>query len=285
VVENGNLVLELKWSDKAQGGKGGGQGATIPTIRWLQYGTISARIRVAPGRGVVSSFITKTDISDTVGDEIDFEMLGANPREVQTNWYTDGQIDYTKGSKWNFPSTGSTQGDYHVYTIEWFPNRVRWLVDNNEIRSMTPDASGKFPKMLGRAFFSVWDAGCNTAEGTAKWAGGVTDWCTDASKRAESKKMYVDWFEVKCATEDKNGKEVYMPNLYKEGKTGGGSNFGGGTGGAGASPRDSTNKDNKGGNTGSIIGGASALYQQETMFALIATMLFLVGVPYFHLYA
>lgn len=33
--------------------------------------------------GVVNSFITKTVVSDTEGDEIDFEMIGAKPWEVR----------------------------------------------------------------------------------------------------------------------------------------------------------------------------------------------------------
>ncbi|KNE57637.1 hypothetical protein AMAG_04501 [Allomyces macrogynus ATCC 38327] len=82
-VVDGNLVLSLQWSDK----DGRGQGATLPSLRWIQYGTISARIKVAAGPGVISSFITKTDIKDTQGDEIDFEMLGGHPQEVQTNFY------------------------------------------------------------------------------------------------------------------------------------------------------------------------------------------------------
>ncbi|KAJ3363727.1 hypothetical protein GGF31_000884 [Allomyces arbusculus] len=210
-IVDGNLVLSLQWSDK----DGRGQGATLPSLRWIQYGTISARIKVAAGPGVISSFITKTDIKDTQGDEIDFEMLGGHPQEVQTNFYWNGQIEYNRGAKWNM-SSGSTTDDYHVYTIDWNADRIQWLVDGNVIRTVTPkEVDNKYPRQVGRVFFSVWDGGCNLPPGTVQWAGGPTPWCKDASKRGEVPKMYVDWVEIKCATEDTNDVGIYMPKIAK----------------------------------------------------------------------
>ncbi|KAI9159446.1 putative glycosidase CRH2 [Blastocladiella emersonii ATCC 22665] len=211
-VENGNLVLELQWSDK----DGRGQGATIPTLRWVQFGTISARIKTAGGRGVVNSFITKTTISDETGDEIDFEMLGGNVSEVQTNFYWNGQIDYTKGARWKGGNGFATDGDYHTYTIDWKPDGMKFFVDDTLIRSVTPAQVGnKYPAQIARVFFSIWDAGCNMPEGTVQWAGGETDWCKDAAKRATPKRMYVDWLEVKCMTEDPRPLADYIPNIAK----------------------------------------------------------------------
>ncbi|KAJ3367807.1 hypothetical protein GGF31_007054 [Allomyces arbusculus] len=209
-VENGNLVLSLKWNDKL----GRGQGATIPSVRWMQYGTVSARIKTASGPGVVSSFITKTDISDKVGDEIDWEFIGANATEVQTNSYWNGNIDYTRGKQYLLPAGQSTTNEYHVYTIDWSPERIKWQVDGNTIRTMTPaDVKNEFPTAIARVYFSVWDGGCNQPPGTTKWALGPTEWCNDASKRGDVKKMYIDWVEVKCATEDSRDTKEFKPTI------------------------------------------------------------------------
>ncbi|ORZ35272.1 concanavalin A-like lectin/glucanase domain-containing protein [Catenaria anguillulae PL171] len=269
-IEGGNLVLELKWSDAAKEGKGGGQGATIPGLRYMQYGEITARIKTAPGRGVVSSFITKTSISDTIGDELDFEMLGANPSEIQTNFYVNGQLDWTKGGKWYFPS-GSGQShdsDYHTYTLDWKPDRTRFLIDGKEIRSFTPaDVKNDYPRAIQRVFFSVWDAGCNTLKGTQDWAGGETDWCKDASKRGQVRKMFVDWVEIKCFQEDTRKADTFDikfadPNAASGSNNGGGStsgNAGQGVGGGSNGGVRSTTGNAGGANAGDAMGSASDL--------------------------
>jgi beta-glucanase (GH16 family) len=65
-------------------------------------------------------------------DEIDFEFLGRNPTVVETNFYFDGILDHTKGQKHDLGADLSA--DYHDYSIEWTPTRLRWLVDGKEIR-------------------------------------------------------------------------------------------------------------------------------------------------------
>ncbi|KNE58052.1 hypothetical protein AMAG_04876 [Allomyces macrogynus ATCC 38327] len=207
-VVDGNLVLSLVWDSKL----GRGQGATIPSIRWLQYGTVTARIKVAAGRGVVSSFITKTDISDKVGDEIDFELLGGNSTQVQTNFYFNGVLDYTRGVFFALPGGQSTTNDYHQYTIDWTRERIRWIVDGKTLREVTPKSvDNKYPSQMARIFFSVWDGGCAQPKGTTEWALGPTDWCNDPSRRTNVPKMYIDWIEVKCATEDDRPDSTFMP--------------------------------------------------------------------------
>lgn len=52
------------------------------TSKWyIMFGKVDIAIKAAPGAGIVSSFVLQ---SDTL-DEIDWEWLGADPNEVQTN--------------------------------------------------------------------------------------------------------------------------------------------------------------------------------------------------------
>ncbi|KAL7753057.1 putative glycosidase CRH2 [Sorochytrium milnesiophthora] len=207
-VSNGSLVIEMRWSDQQLSG----HGATVPTTRWLQYGVISASLKIANMQGTVSSFITKTSLSDTYGDEIDFEMLGAVPNQVQTNFYWNGQLDYTHGLFYNIP--GSTVDDFHNYTVDWKPNYIRWYVDGQLLRELLPgDVDQKFPRMAGRIFFSVWDT-CGANSGTVQWADGPTPWCRNPSLRNQVATMYVDWVEVKCYTEDTTPESAYVPYIY-----------------------------------------------------------------------
>jgi len=202
-VKDGNLILTMKYSTSDNRG----HGATIASIRQMQYGNISARIKTASGRGFVSSFITKTVLSDNEGDEIDFEQLGGNPNEIQTNYYTDGQIDYTKGIKHNIQGITPFTEDYHIYTINWMPDQINWIVDGQIIRTLLKNSSDKFPQANQRIWFGLWDAGCNQAPGTMDWAG-HTPWCNDTSLRSTTAQMMVDWIEVKCMTEDPTAQKV-----------------------------------------------------------------------------
>jgi beta-glucanase (GH16 family) len=51
----------------------------------MLYGTVTARIKSgSPSGGVVSSFIYRNAVT---GDEIDYEWVGKQPNEVQSNFY------------------------------------------------------------------------------------------------------------------------------------------------------------------------------------------------------
>jgi hypothetical protein len=52
------------------------------TSKWyIMFGKVEFTAKAAPGAGIVSSFVLQ---SDTL-DEIDWEWLGADPNEVQSN--------------------------------------------------------------------------------------------------------------------------------------------------------------------------------------------------------
>ncbi|KAI9142591.1 concanavalin A-like lectin/glucanase domain-containing protein [Paraphysoderma sedebokerense] len=241
-VKDGNLVLTLKYNE----GQKRGHGATIVTTRWLQYGTVSARIKTSAGMGVVNSFITKTVVSDTEGDEIDFEMIGAKPWEVQTNFYTNGELDYTRGNKTDMRTLNNgafdASSDYHIYTINWTPTETTWAVDGKVIRTLSKATSDKFPTANQRVWFSIWDGGCNQPQGTVDWAGGKTAWCDNAAERSKTYQLFVDWLEIKCATEDPN--PVPMPKLFNNqtggSRTGGRGNGNGATTPGGSDPNSAT---------------------------------------------
>ncbi|KAL7753059.1 putative glycosidase CRH2 [Sorochytrium milnesiophthora] len=273
-VENGNLVLTMKWNDKT----GAGQGPTVISTRWAQYGTFSARLKVAPGQGFVTSFITKSSLSMTEGDEIDFEMLGANPNQVQTNFYWNGQLDYTKGKFFNLPNGGSTTNDYHVYTIDWQADAMHFSVDGNVLRTVTTsDVNNKYPSQTSRVSFSLWDAGCNQPNGTVVWAGGASAWCSDASKRSQTTQAFVDWIEVKCATEDPNPTSNYVPKFVTPPPDVVVAQPGSGSDPNGASPWDPSMRKSAGpgtsGNAGDIIGsGAEKIAAAVVGAALVAVL-------------
>lgn len=172
-VNNGELEMTL-----VKQGDGKGFGATVINTRAIQYGTITAVMRSGcTSGGVVSSFIVR---SDKTGDEIDFEWVGKDTSNVQSNYYWHDQLDYTKMVA--SPSLPDTTKNFHTYQINWTPDQIVWLINGKAFRTVkradTWDASAKafkYPDSEAYVSFSIWDGG-SMAKGTSDWAGGRIDW-------------------------------------------------------------------------------------------------------------
>ncbi|KAG9304784.1 hypothetical protein G9A89_016814 [Geosiphon pyriformis] len=192
----GNLLVSMKYDSVNKNSLGNyqGFGSTVSTTRWMEYGRVTARIKTASSNlGVVSSFITR----NTAGDEIDFEWVGLEPSEVQSNYYWQGVLDYTQGT--HHKTGGDTSKEYHEYGIEWLPDHITWFLDGAPLRTVTLESTkasnGSFlyPSGPQRIQFSVWDGGM-TLKGTADWAGTPTDW----SDKNRVYTMSVDWVNITC---------------------------------------------------------------------------------------
>ncbi len=73
--------------------------------------------------------------SKSLHDEIDFELLGNSPGQISTNIYENAELG--GGIPESYPYALGSVTDYHVYEIQWFPDRVKWLVDDAIIREDT----------------------------------------------------------------------------------------------------------------------------------------------------
>ncbi|KAJ1821343.1 putative glycosidase CRH2, partial [Coemansia sp. RSA 2599] len=170
---NNELEMTLVKQDS-----GKGFGATVINTRAIQYGTVTTVMRSGClSGGVVSSFIIR---NDRVGDEIDFEFVGADKATVQSNYYWHDQLDYTKMIK--SPVLPDTTTNYHTYGIQWTPDKIVWSVNGNAFRTVnradTWDSASntfKFPDAEAYVSYSIWDGGSG-AKGTSDWAGGAIQW-------------------------------------------------------------------------------------------------------------
>jgi beta-glucanase (GH16 family) len=107
------------------------------------YGRIESRIRIPRGQGIWPAFwMLGADIG-TVGwprsGEIDvMENIGREPAIVHGTMHGPGysQSNGISGS-YALP-TGAFADDFHVFTVEWTPGQVRWLVDEREYHRTTP---------------------------------------------------------------------------------------------------------------------------------------------------
>jgi beta-glucanase (GH16 family) len=149
---SGNLVLQaLKEQYVDANGKPSTQpytSARLNTRGKLEqtYGKFEARIKLPlGGRGVWPAFWMLGDDIDSAGwpdcGEVDIlEWRGSEPRTVISSLHGPR---YAGGDSYNdrydFPS-GSGADEFHVFTFEWTPDAVRWLVDGNEFYVKTAEA-------------------------------------------------------------------------------------------------------------------------------------------------
>lgn len=66
-------------------------GTLVANNHYLWYGKITAKVKSSRGAGVVTGFILLGDTKD----EIDYEFVGADLANVQTNYYFQGVLDCT----------------------------------------------------------------------------------------------------------------------------------------------------------------------------------------------
>jgi hypothetical protein len=122
------------------------------------YGRFEARLRFAPGDGVVSSFFLWKNGSEMAGvywNELDFEKLGADCH-LQTNALHGNPVG---GHEQSHALPTDLCGAYHDYAFEWTPTYIAWAIDGQEIRRDTGETAAAFAQnaSAGMTFrFNVW---------------------------------------------------------------------------------------------------------------------------------
>jgi MYXO-CTERM domain-containing protein len=132
--------------------------AELQRTQTYVYGRFEARIRFAPGSGVVGSFFLWKPGSDTPGafwNELDFEALGVDCHLQTNSIYGRPSANHEQVSA----IPGGICGLYHDYRIDWTPTYIAWAVDGREIRRDTGAASTVYSQNAtsGMTFhFNIW---------------------------------------------------------------------------------------------------------------------------------
>ncbi|RGP64326.1 murein transglycosylase [Fusarium longipes] len=140
---------------------------------YMFFGRVEVHMKAAPGTGIVSSIVLLSDILD----EVDWEFLGGDPDNVQTNFYAKGSTDNTQSL--TFPAANS-QAEFHNYTVHWTQESCEWYVNGVAVRTLKfaeADGGENYPQTPMRVKVGIWAGGDpDNAEGTIQWAGGETDY-------------------------------------------------------------------------------------------------------------
>ena len=147
----------------------------LSTTRFMLYGKIEAYLKAPAIGGIVTTFITmgphlpdkELDLTLTDkqgGDEIDFEILGNDPMNAQSNIFYRGFKEYTvRGGIHRLKSPIDT---FHKYTIDWRRDQIIFSIDDVVVRNYrkdSPQANSKesatrrfFPDRAGKIQIALW---------------------------------------------------------------------------------------------------------------------------------
>ncbi|KAI3544753.1 glycosyl hydrolase family 16 [Colletotrichum abscissum] len=150
-----------------------GQAPQLMSLFYIMFGRVEITLKAATGAGIVSSLVLQ---SDTL-DEIDMEWLGADPTEVQSNYF--GKGDVTTYNRGQFHQTSkNNQENFMKYTIDWTSERIVFSVDGTVVRTLKESEAdtNQYPQSPMQVKFGSWSGGDPAnAAGTIDWARGPTD--------------------------------------------------------------------------------------------------------------
>jgi beta-glucanase (GH16 family) len=193
----------------------GTDGTLLASTFYVWYGKICSKLSTAQGQGVVTAFILMSDVKD----EIDFEWVGMDVNDVQSNYYSQGVTVYTNGKNLTIPNGNSVENE-HEYCVDWQEDTLTWSVDGKELRKLDRQGTwnstaGRFdyPQTPSRVMLSLWPAGKDTnAKGTIEWAGGLIDWnspyMVNGYYAARFSEVTVDCYDPPAGAQIK-GKKTY----------------------------------------------------------------------------
>jgi beta-glucanase (GH16 family) len=127
------------------------------------YGRFEVRARMPEGQGLWPAiWLLSTDRDYGVwaaSGEIDIvEMIGQKPEEaVGTLHYGRPFPQNTfSGAPFRLPE-GTFADDFHTFTVEWLPGRIRWFVDDSLYQEQTSwfSSGGDYPAPFNRRFHMI----------------------------------------------------------------------------------------------------------------------------------
>lgn len=149
------------------------QAPTIGSNKFIFFGQVDVTVRASRGVGVVTSFVLQSDDLD----EIDWEWLGGDAAQVQTNFFSKGCTEtYDRGG---YSPVADPIGKFHTYTIKWTPEQLDWIIDGAVVRTLKNTGvagCAGYPQTPMQIKLGTWVAGRKDApQGTIDWAGGLTN--------------------------------------------------------------------------------------------------------------
>jgi len=145
--------------DGIEGGQRPYRSGALASVRSFSHGRFEAEIRAAPGSGLITGFFLHRD---TPRQEIDIEFAGADPRRMLANVFFNPGDDGTamcfgyRGSPCWIDLGFDATADFHLYAIDWQPDRVAWLVDGRIVHARVGWDPTPIPHLGMRLHANLW---------------------------------------------------------------------------------------------------------------------------------
>ncbi|KAI5953131.1 UTR2 [Candida jiufengensis] len=195
-------------------------GTVVSSTKYLWYGKVGATIKTSHGGGVVSAFILFSDVQD----EIDFEYVGYDLIHPQSNYYSQGMLNYSNSRN---SSVNNTFEYYHLYEMDWHEDYITWSVDSVDVRTLNKNDTWNdttkrydFPQTPSRIQFSLWPGGDpSNGQGTIEWAGGEIDWNAEDIQKygyfyAHVKEIHVETRDLPANVSMKDGNSTNYDDYH-----------------------------------------------------------------------
>jgi len=153
-----------------------GQSTLLQSNFYIFFGVVESWVKMAKGAGIISSVVLESDDLD----EIDWEWVGYNTSQVQSNFF--GKGNDTSFNRGGFHAVENADTEFHNYTTYWDQYNLEWWIDGVKVRTVPYSDEmtvyGKnYPQTPCQIKISNWPAGTkNAAQGTIEWAGGLVDY-------------------------------------------------------------------------------------------------------------
>lgn len=157
--ENGNLIIEAR-RDNYEGNEYTSASIhTKHTATW-KYGRFEVKAKVPTGKGTwPAAWMLGTNISEVgwpMSGEIDImEYVGFDPERVHGNVHTKAynhNINTNKGATVNLPDAHE---NFHVYAVEWTPEKIDFFVDDQRYFSFENEGKGEEEWPFDQQFYLI----------------------------------------------------------------------------------------------------------------------------------
>lgn len=194
-IHDGVLQLDLR-----RRGAERGKEVAVSWSGWFQFGRVCASLKIGKGNGIVSAlFLASYAPGHEIDDEVDFEWVGNNIWNVQSNWFAEDRAVYAANSRSH--GIADSFSNFQTVCIERTGDYVKWEINGNAVRQI-PSSTPGFPTRPAKLILDIWDGGRGTSPGIMSWAGGWTDWNNEENP---DYRVQVDWVSVDCWTPDSRG--------------------------------------------------------------------------------
>ena len=129
------------------------------------FGRVDIRAKLPFGQGIWPALWMLGDKFATIGwpacGEIDImELIGHEPSTVHgtAHWGPEGSsFSINSGSSFTLSGTETFNDKFHVFSIIWSVDQIKWYVDDEEIHSITPANTGALPYPFNDEFFFIFN--------------------------------------------------------------------------------------------------------------------------------